>query len=172
MNNTHDNGRHDNGRHDKDRHDKDRHDIEARDIEGRSIDDREWQLQERALQAERLHLGDADPRLASYRAIARALRQPMAHGLPADFARQLAARLGRAPLDTRVEQTLLRGLVTLLALSGAVVAAMYGQAWLPAILAVLPTGSSPNAMHWLLAVVACVGMSWAFDQLRKGMHAQ
>ena len=141
-----------------------------RDIDGHSIDGREWQAQERALQAERLHLGDADPRLASYRAIARALRQPLPHGLPADFARQLAAKLGRAPLDTRVEQGLLRGLLTLLALSAAVVAAIYGQAWLPAIVAVLPAWS-PNAMHWLLAVAACVGMSWAFDQLRKGMHA-
>lgn len=147
------------------------HDFEDRDIDGHSIDGREWQAQERALQAERLHLGGGDPRLASYRAIARALRQPLPHGLPADFARQLAARLGRAPLDTRVEQGLLRGLVTLLALSGAVVAAMYGQAWLPAILAVLPASASPNAMHWLLAVVACVGMSWAFDQVRKGMHS-
>ena len=151
MNNTKDHGR---------------HDFSARDI-----DEREWQAQERALQAERLHLSDADPRLGSYRAIARALRQPLPHGLPADFARQLAARLGRAPLDTRVEQGLLRGLLALLVLSGAVVAAMYGQTWLPAIVAVLPD-SSPNAMHWLLAVAACVGMSWAFDQLRKGMHAR
>ena len=99
------------------------------------------------------------------------LRQPLPHGLPADFARQIAARFGRAPLDTRVEQGLLRGLVTLFGLSSAVVVAMYGQAWLPAILAVLPA-SSPNAMHWLLAAGACVGMSWGFDQLRKGMHAR
>lgn len=137
--------------------------------EDRGIDEREWQAQERALQEERLHLGGGDPRLGAYRAIARALRQPLPHGLPADFARQLAMRLGRAPLDTRVEQGLLRGLVTLFGLSGAVVAAIYGQAWVPAILAVLPA-SSPNAMHWLLAVAACVGMSWGFDQLRKGVH--
>jgi hypothetical protein len=146
------------------------HDVGGRDIDGHSIDDREWQAQERALQEERLHLASGDPRLAPYRAIARALRQPLPHGLPADFARALAARLGRAPLDTRVEQGLLRGLVTLFALSGAVVAAIYGQAWVPAILAVLPA-SSPNAMHWLLAVGACVGMSWGFDQLRKGVRA-
>lgn len=147
------------------------HDFEDRDIDGHSIDGREWQAQERALQAERLHLSDTDPRLGSYRAIARALRQPLPDGLPADFARALAARLGRAPLDTRVEQILLRGLVMLFGLSSAVVAAIYGQAWLPAILAVLPA-SSPNAMHWLLAVGACVAMSWAFDQLRKGMHTR
>ena len=147
------------------------HDLDARDIDGHSIDDREWQAQERALQEERLHLASGDPRLVPYRAVARALRQPLPHGLPADFARALAARLGRAPLDTRVEQGLVRGLVTLFALSGAVVAALYGQSWVPAILAVVPASSSPNAMHWLLAVVACVGMSWAFDQLRKGMHA-
>lgn len=146
------------------------HDFENRDIDRMPVDEREWQAQERALQEERLHLGGGDPRLGSYRAIARALRQPLPHGLPADFARQLAARLGRAPLDTRVEQGLLRGLVALFGLSGAVVAAMYGQAWLPAILAVLPA-SSPNAMPWLLAVAACVGMSWAFDQLRNGVHA-
>jgi hypothetical protein len=143
------------------------------DIAG-SIDSSEWQAQERALQAERLHLAGGDPRLAAYRHVARALRQPLPDGLPAGFARQLAARLGRAPLDTRVEQGLLRGLLTLLALSGAVVAALYGQSWLPAILAVLPATSSPAPMHWLLAVVACVGMSWALDQLRKGIsqHAR
>lgn len=139
------------------------------DFEDRDVDDREWQAQERALQAERLHLADGDPRLAAYRHVARVLRQPLPHGLPADFARQLAARFGRAPLDTRVEQGLLRGLVTLFGLSGAVVAAMYGQAWLPAILAVLPASASPNAMHWLLAVGACVGMSWTLDQVRKGI---
>jgi hypothetical protein len=146
------------------------HGVEERDIDGHSIDEREWQAQERALQEERLHLASGDPRLAPYRAVARVLRQPVPHGLPADFARALAARLGRAPLDTRVEQGLLRGLVALFGLSAAVVAALYGQAWVPAILAVLPA-SSPNATHWLLAVVACVGMSWAFDQLRKGVHA-
>lgn len=134
------------------------------------IDEREWQAQERALQEERLHLA-GDPRLASYRRIARALRQPLPDALPADFARRLAAQVGQVPLDMRFEQGLVRGLALALALSGAVVAAMYGQAWLPAMLAVLPASSSPNAMHWLLAVVACMGMSWAFDQLRKGMHS-
>lgn len=134
------------------------------------IDEREWQAQERALQEERLHL-TGDPRLSSYRAIARALRQPLPDALPADFARRLAEQVGQVPLDMRFEQGLVRGLALALALSGAVVAAMYGQAWLPAMLAVLPASSSPNAMHWLLAVVACVGMSWAFDQLRKGMHS-
>ena len=61
----------------------------------------------------------------------------------------------RAPLDSLVEQRLLRGLLTLLALSGAVVAAMYGQAWLPAIVACCRLVA--DAMHWLLAVAACVG---------------
>ena len=129
------------------------------------IDEREWQAQERALQEERLHLSGGDPRLASYRRIARVLRQPLPHALPADFARQLAARFGRAPLDTRVEQGLLRGLLLLLALSAAVVVALYGQAWLPPLLAVLP--QSPYALHWLAAVAACVGMSWGFELLRK-----
>ena len=54
------------------------------------IDEREWQAQERALQEERLHL-TGDPRLAAYRRIARALRQPLPDALPADFARRLAA---------------------------------------------------------------------------------
>jgi hypothetical protein len=132
------------------------------------VDEREWQAQERALQEERLHL-TGDPRLAAYRRIARALRQPLPDALPADFARQLAARVGQVPLDTRFEQGLVRGLAALLALSGAVAAALYGQSWLPAIAAALPASASGVAAHWLLALGACVGMSWGFDRLRNGL---
>lgn len=133
------------------------------------IDEREWRAQERALQEERLHL-TGDPRLASYRRIARALRQPLPDALPADFARRLAAQVGHVPLDMRFEQGLVRGLAVALALSGAIVAAMYGQPWLPAIAAALPTSASGAAAHWLLALVACVGVSWGFDRLRNGIR--
>lgn len=138
-------------------------------IDSTPIDNREWQAQERALQEERLHL-TGDPRLAAYRQVARVLRQPLPDALPADFARRLAAQVGQVPLDMRFEQRLVRGLALALGLSGAIVAAMYGQAWLSAILAALPASVSGVAAHWLLALVACVGVSWGFDQVRNGTH--
>ena len=101
--------------------------------------DNEWLAQERALQDELAGVANSnDPLVARYRVIARALRQPLPDALPADFARTLAAQVQNAPLDTRVEQGLMRALVTLMALSGAVVAALYGQSWWPAIAELLP----------------------------------
>ena len=107
-----------------------------------------------------------DPLVARYRVIARALRQPLPDALPADFARTLAAQVQDAPLDTRVEQGLMRALVALLALSGTVVAALYGQDWWPAIVALLPL-SSGVAVNWALALGACVGASWLVEQVRN-----
>lgn len=135
-------------------------------------DDQEWQAQERALQEERLGSGASDdPLVAHYRLVARALRQPMADGLPADFARQVAARLAHAPpLDTRLEQGLMRGLAVLLALSGAVMVALNGPAWWQAFVAYLPA-SSGVALDWTLVLATCVGLSWALEQLRRDARA-
>jgi hypothetical protein len=129
--------------------------------------DNEWLAQERALQDERTGANATnDPLVARYRVIARALRQPLPEALPVDFAQALAAKVQHAPLDTRVEQGLMRALVTLLALSGAVAAALYGQSWWPAIAALLPL-SSGVAVNWALALAACVGASWLVEQVRR-----
>ena len=129
--------------------------------------DPEWLAQERALQDERRDGASSDdPLQARYRQIARALRQPLPHALPDDFAARIAALAAadarHGAVDTAVEQRLVRALVTLLALSAAVVAALYGQQWLQAIVAVLPG----VAFNWTLALLACVGLSWSFDRLR------
>ena len=129
---------------------------------------RDWQAQERALHDERIGaaLGD-DPLQAHYRRVARALRQPLPHALPDDFAIRVAARArlraAHAPPDLRIEQRLVRALVAVLALSAAVAVAWYGQQWLHAIAALLPGA----AMNWTLALMACVGLSWSFDLLHR-----
>lgn len=129
--------------------------------------DNEWLAQERALQDERAGaVSTNDPLVARYRVIARALRQPLPEALPADFARTLAAQVQNAPLDTRVEQGLMRALVTLMAVSGVVVAGLYGQSWWPAIAELLPL-SSGVAVNWAMALAACVGASWLVEQVRN-----
>ena len=129
--------------------------------------DPEWLAQERALQDERRDAaGSEDPLQARYRQVARALRQPLPHALPDDFAARVAALAAAeardGAVDTAVEQRLVRALVALLGLSAAMVAALYGQQWLQAILAVLPG----VAFNWTLALLACVGLSWSFERLR------
>lgn len=62
--------------------------------------EREWALQEQAVQAERLGLDTRDTRLQRYRAIARALRQPLDDNLPPGFASQMARQVSRRTADT------------------------------------------------------------------------
>lgn len=129
--------------------------------------DNEWLAQERALHDERAGVTTTnDPLVARYRVIAHALRQPLPDALPADFAQKLAAQVQHAPLDAGMEQVLMRALMTLLALSGAVVATLYGQSWWPAIAALLPL-SSGVAINWAAALAACVGVSWLVEQVRN-----
>ena len=126
----------------------------------------EWQAQERALQQERSGLPDsADPRVARYRLIARALRQPLPDALPADFARRIAAQVETPALDTRLELRSQIALVALLLISGGVVALIYGESWGAAIASVLP--SSATTSGWALALIACLGVSWGIEQLKR-----
>lgn len=132
--------------------------------------EREWQAQERAMRAERLGLdpADGDARIAEYRLLSRALRHPPLDPIPADFAAQVAAMAARPRvLDEHLETALLRGLIGLLALSGAVAAAIYGGTWLQPIAAVVPDMLSNGATNWAAAVAACVGLNWAMGQLRR-----
>ena len=131
----------------------------------------EWAVQERAMQDEAAGAPDAhDPLVARYRVVSRALREAMPPALPANFAEMLAARVGRAPLDTRVEGTLANLLTGLLVLSGLVVAALYGAEWLRASLALVPAMST-EAVQWILVGGAGVALSWTLSALaRSGLR--
>jgi hypothetical protein len=129
------------------------------------IDEREWQAQERARQDARAGTPSTDPLAARYRAVADALRAPPPDVLPPDFAARVAAQVGHGSLDAHFEGTLVRTLTTLLGLSGAVTAAVYGREWLPAILGPLQLDSA-SAMNWALALGACVAMTWVMEPLR------
>ncbi|HVC18238.1 MAG TPA: hypothetical protein VNE18_13145 [Rhodanobacter sp.] len=126
--------------------------------------EREWLAQERAMRRERLQLdpvGD-DAREQRYRLLARALREPLADNLPADFAEQLAARVAAAParvVDTGFERVLTLALGIALLLGAIMVSLLYGSTWLAAILTILPA-PQPPAGRWLLAFAACIGGSW------------
>ena len=115
--------------------------------------EREWALQERAFDAERHgEPADGEARLQRYRAVARALREPIVPALPMDFARIVARRArADAELAGRLE---LRIAVAMIALLGLV-----GLFWLTrdggAALAAVPVVTN----SWVLALVACVGTS-------------
>ena len=139
-------------------------------------DDREWLAQERA-RLEARNPGatpSADPMVARYRRMSQALRMPMADALPDDFAAHVA-RLAQAgvvvdaPLDAPdavFERKLTNLFVGLFAIAAVVVAAIYGSQWLPPILDLLHLDSAV-AVNWALALAACVGTTWATEQLRR-----
>lgn len=139
------------------------------------IDEREWQAQERALRDVREGAASTDPMALRYRKVAATLRAPLPDLLPSDFAAQVA-RLAEAnaaapataqiPQDAGFEHTLLRGAIGVLGLGSAVVAAMYGRAWLAPTLELLQLDSAV-AVNWALALAACVGVSWLTEQLRR-----
>ncbi|HEY8328755.1 MAG TPA: hypothetical protein VIO59_09970 [Rhodanobacter sp.] len=138
--------------------------------------EREWLVQERAMRRERLQLDPAgdDARSRRYRLLARTLREPLPDVLPADFAQQLAGRVAatpapRAASGSSFESTLTLALATVLAVAAGVVVAIYGSAWLPSFLTILPTPHAPTT-RWLLALAGCLGASWLLGQWQR--HAQ
>ena len=134
------------------------------------IDEREWQAQERALRDAREGVASGDPLARRYRAVVDALRTPLPDALGSDFAAQVAAQARNAPLDARLEGSLVRTLATLLGLSGAVTAAIYGRQWLPAILEPLHLDTA-SALNWALALSACVAMTWVMEPVRRRLLA-
>ena len=137
--------------------------------------EREWQAQERALRAERLGLdpSNGDGRVRRYRLLARALREPLPDALPADFARQMAARVAAAPAhqpaaESRFDWVLTTALIAVLAVAAGVVTVLYGDAWLPAFRQLLPPPGTP-AVQWLLALGACMAATWLLG-LRPAHH--
>jgi hypothetical protein len=136
------------------------------------VDEREWQAQERALREMRAGMaprdaapGSDDALAARYRHVARALAVPPAPGLHAGFAvqvAQLAATRHAAP-DTDFERGLLRALLLAMALSSAVVVAVYGVQWWRASAQLLGT----DTLGWTIAVAACAALSWSLEWIRR-----
>jgi hypothetical protein len=93
--------------------------------------EREWMLQESAMRAERLGLDESsDQALQQYRAVARALRQPLDKNLPPDFASRISMEARRrAAGDMRLELYLSLALLGVLVgtLIGMVV--QYARSW-------------------------------------------
>jgi hypothetical protein len=147
------------------------HHLPGPDDDMSQVDEREWQAQERALREERLHLSTSDPAAAGYRRIARALRTPIAAGLPADFAAHVARHVGPARLDLHIERGLLLGISVALAVAVPVVLAMYGAVGLEVAAAVFPS-LSQVAPNWLFALAACVGLTAAMEPLRGRFAAR
>lgn len=130
----------------------------------------EWLAQENATRRERLQLDPAgdDARSRRYRLLARTLREPLPDALPADFARQVAARIAPAPTRRAASEGSLESMLTLalgivLVAAATAVAAIYGSTWLPSFVTLLPTPHSA-ATRWLLALAGCLGASWLIGQ--------
>lgn len=136
--------------------------------------EREWLAQEHAMRRERLQLDSItdDARTRRYRLLARTLREPLPHALPADFAQQLADQVAARPAvrrvasGTRFEFALLLALAIVLAVAAGAVVSMYGDAWLPSFVAILPTPQA-SSTRWLLALVGCLGASWLLGQWQR-----
>lgn len=128
--------------------------------------EREWLAQERAMRRERLQLDPAgdDARSRRYRLLSRTLREPLPDALPADFARQVAARVAAAPSRQvtsggRLESALLLALGGALILAAGIVTAIYGHAWLQPFGELLPAFPG-STLGWLLALGGCLAASW------------
>jgi hypothetical protein len=118
------------------------------------------------MRRERLHLDPAgdDARSRRYRLLSRTLREPLPDALPADFARQVAARVAAAPSRQvtsggRLESALLLALGGALILAAGIVTAIYGHAWLQPFGELLPAFPG-STLGWLLALGGCLAASW------------
>lgn len=124
--------------------------------------EREARLQAAAAQAERAGLPAGDPVLDRERLLLRALRREPAERLPADFARQVAARAQR--LDSRAGAE--DWLVTLLLGGFGVGALVYVVPMLATLLEPLRLQVELPSLPWpmLVATAVAIGVAWAVDQ--------
>lgn len=123
--------------------------------------DAEWQAQERAVEQERrgVPLDDADPRLAEYRLIARALRSPAMEPMPFDLAERIVQHVEASTAwGERVERWLLRILGGVFALAALVAVTLYGPQWAPSFSALWPSMSAQSG-DWAMLLLACLGVS-------------
>jgi hypothetical protein len=136
--------------------------------------EREWQAQERALRHERLGLDPAgdDSAVRRYRAVSRALAEPPAIALPADFALRVA-RLAEDPTsadasDTRFERVLTWLLGAGLGIVALAVLIVYGGTVLPTTENAMPAGLLTNQWLWTLAACALVSAMPQWLGARRG----
>jgi hypothetical protein len=131
--------------------------------------ERQARLQAQAEQAERQQLpASGDPALDSYRLVIRALKQPPAAQLPADFAKRVATRISFSEERSSLEDWLTTGLMLILAVTGLfylrpVMANVLGQLHFQ-----LPTLPWPL----LAAAVASVALAWALDRGALGRRSR
>ncbi len=118
--------------------------------------EREWTLQQRAIDIEGGR-ADAENVPASYRLVARALREPLPLGLPDGFARRVARRAERAALlDARWPQRWIVVLLLVLFALGVAGLVLEGAGWLAGLLATLP--SLPRVVNgWGLLLLLGIG---------------
>ena len=127
------------------------------------------------MQVERIgqEMADVDNLAASYVSIAKALRQPLASGLPTDFASRMAARVAERartmPVESRLEHWLLNALAVIMALSGVLVLLVYRDNWLAPLTVMLGRVDGLDS-PWPLVMVLCLAVSWLAEQLRR--HVQ
>jgi hypothetical protein len=129
--------------------------------------ERQARLQAQAELAERQQLpASGDPGLDSYRLVIRALRQPLATQLPANFAAQVAARVGFSEERSSLDDWLMTGLMLVLAVTGLfyirpVMAGIIGQFHFQ-----LPS------LPWPLlgAAAVSVAVAWALDRGALSRH--
>ena len=141
------------------------------------FDEGEWQAQEHALRQERadVRANAGTARERSYRLLARALAEPPAETLPADFAATMArqVRMFEAAEDAR-EQQFERWLIV--ALWSVLVLAVLGVAMVYAdqLVAALRLGQAASSLppaQWLYTLLGCVAASALAQWLRpKLLH--
>lgn len=123
--------------------------------------EREARLQAQAEHAEKLRLpAGSDPRLDSYRMVIRALRQPLAAQLPADFA-ALVARRKFVPEEKGSPED---WLVTLLMLAMAVGGVIYVKPLMADIASRLHFNLPTLPLPLLGAAIVSVLLAWALDR--------
>lgn len=122
----------------------------------------EVRLQALAEQAEREGTAaSGDPQLDRYRLVARALRQPLVHDLPADFTARVLARIAQAEERAGFEDAATIVLLLAMAVAGLVVAAPFFGSMAAQFHFALP------ALPWaqLLAPALCIGGVWLLDRM-------
>jgi len=129
----------------------------------------EWQAQEQAMRTERANGAGDDVRLQSYRAIARALREPLPDGLPADFAECMAQQVeAQAPqsavFTTPFERITLGTMIALFGIAIGIAIALSASTTLQPVGEAVRQITHWVANPWLIALGVCLAVSTAMQQ--------
>jgi hypothetical protein len=129
---------------------------------------REWELQERAQREERggAPMDEADPRLAQYRLLTRALRAPVTEPIPYGFAEQVARRAqALAAGNDRVERYLQQILLAALVVAGVAIVWSSSDSWWPALQTQVPAGS----LSWGALAGGCCLLTWGWQGVARAI---